>query len=555
MKIRKTNLLKINCLIIVLFYSILFSQPSKALSVKECLRFPIAPRTLNAAASEYASSGKFGLDENGILVFDYGTAYDGLGKFRNPYFISNYANALYRDYLNTKCQDDELKNQFLMQADYLMRSAIYENDMALWQYPFKNDAFNLPPGWISGIGQARIASVLVRAFGMTGDEKYKKVAYDGMEVYKHGLINGGVVSRDKDVTWIEETPSHDGTSYKILNGHITALSGILDFAGLTNDSQWEDLYQRGIAAVRRDLPLFDAGFTSYYSLGQSGIDRLVAPRGDYNALHVDQLLWLYEHTEDSFFLEWASIFQAYELNGFTYTAKGSVDPVNHGPSQAASLYGNKYWSHAQFPTWIQVDLPEKSTVEGIWIDGNGEKASPRDFSVQAMIDGQWKELSNIKNNQSKRVVLHWSNPVSTQSLRLNIENDNGNKNVALQSVAPLISKKRYAAITNACNYKIRGDFHYNVNAVLDGDDRTSMTIYCPGWIIVPNMKNKNNLLISALGPEDAVIEIYYSMMIGDWKPLGKYRLDDLKKIRLPKNRFIEIKFGNELTEIKSISLS
>lgn len=553
MRLRKINLLKFQLAIIVLFSGVLSAPSSSAFTTQECLRYPVAPRTLNAPASEYAASGKFGLDENGILIFDYGTAYGGLGKFRNPYFISNYANALYRDYLDTNCQDNDLKDKFLKQADYLMGSAIYENGMALWQYPFKNDAFNLPPGWISGIGQARIASVLVRAYGITGDVKYKTVAYDGMEVYKHGLIDGGVVTRDKDVTWIEETPSHDGTSYKILNGHITALSGILDFSSLTNDSQWEELFRRGVAAVRRDLPLFDAGFTSYYSLGQSGANRIVAPRGDYNALHVEQLLWLYDHTKDSFFLEWASLFQAYELNGFKYTAKGSVDPVNHGPTQAAGLYGNKYWSHAQFPTWLQVDLPVKSMVGGIWIDGNGEKASPKDFSVQANIDGQWKELSSIQDNENKRVVLHWSTPVLATSFRVNIESDNGNRNVALQSVAPILIEKQYAAITNSCNYKIRDDFHYNINAAVDGDDRSSMRVYCPGWVIIPNKQGKTDLSISALSQKDARIEVDYSDTIGNWKPLGKYSIADL--IKLPENQFVRIKFGSELREIREISLS
>lgn len=39
-----------------------------------CAKDPIAPRTINTSASQYASSGKFGLDEGGILVFDWGLA-------------------------------------------------------------------------------------------------------------------------------------------------------------------------------------------------------------------------------------------------------------------------------------------------------------------------------------------------------------------------------------------------------------------------------------------------------------------------------------------------
>jgi len=188
---------------------------------KICAKYPAAPRTIHASAAEYASSGKFSLDDEQILVFDYKTAYDGLGKFRNPYFISNYANALYRDYLNSNCEDEDLKARLLKQANYLVQSAVYKNGMALWKYPFPNTHFDLPPGWISGIGQARIASILWRVYGLTGDKKYKKTAYAGMEVYKHTLKDGGVITRDGAVTWIEEYPSHDGRSYRVLNGHIT----------------------------------------------------------------------------------------------------------------------------------------------------------------------------------------------------------------------------------------------------------------------------------------------------------------------------------------------
>src|SRR5690606_12701811 len=134
------------------------------------------------------------------------------------------------------------------------------------------------------------------------------------------------------------------------------------------------------------------------------------------------------------FLEWAVRFQAYEVNGYTYTAKGSVNPIKHGPSEAAAFYGHRYWSHAEFPTWIEVDLPKIHSVKGLWIDGNGLKATPRDFSVDAFINGQWKTMAEVQENADTRQILYWQEPVETQKLRLNIYRDNGNKNTALQAV-------------------------------------------------------------------------------------------------------------------------
>ncbi len=519
-----------------------------------CAPYPIAPRTVGASAAEYASSGKFSLDAEGILVFDYGPAYENLGKFRNPYFISNYANALYRDFLDSDCRTQSFKKAFLKQADYLMESAAHESGMAVWRHPFRNDLFDLPAGWISGIGQARIASVLFRAYGLTGDKAYRKLAFEGMEVYRRPLEQGGVVTNHDEATWIEEYPDPGGRSYRILNGHVTALLGILDFGALTKDPQWDELVRRAIVAVKRNLPLFDAGFTSYYSLNQPGSDRIIAPRGDYNPLHVDQLLSLYDLTKDETFLQWASRFQAYEVNGFRYSAKGSVDPVRHGPDQANGQYGSRYWSHADFPTWIQVDLPKKELVKGFWIDGNGLKASPRDMSFDVHVEGKWVPASRIEGNSSKRRVLYWKTPFYTDRIRVNISKDNGNRNVAIQAAMPLLAAPEYATITNSCNYKIRTSFNYNVNAATDDDPNSYMNVYCPGWIIVPNVEKGNALSVSAEGKDGARIVVEYSSDMRNWKRTGSFSVRELTDIKLPASNFIRLSFGNDVERFESIVL-
>ncbi|NYT78470.1 hypothetical protein H0A71_15870 [Alcaligenaceae bacterium] len=520
----------------------------------ECAKYPIAPRTLHASAAEYATSDKFSLDAEQILVFDYGSAYGGLGKFRNPYFISNYANALYRDYLATDCKDERLKASFLRQADYLVDKAVLENDMALWKYPFRNDHFDLPPGWISGIGQARIASVLLRAYGLTNDNKYKEIAYKGMATYQHSLKEGGVVTKDDEATWIEETASHEGNSHKILNGHITAISGIIDFGALTSDPQWDDLVRRALLAVKRDLPLFDAGFTSYYSLGQPGSERVIAPRADYNSLHVEQLLWLYEQTRDSWFLQWASRLQAYEVNGFGYSAKGSVDPIHHGPNQAAGLYGIRYWSHAKFPTWFQVTLPKTLSVKGFWIDGNGQKATPRDFSIEAFINGKWKLLYEVTDNSEKRRMIYWDHSIDTDRIRLNISKDNGNRNTALQAAMPILTTPQYAAVTNSCNYKITNGSNYNVNAATDADPTTAMKVYCSGWVVLPNPDRKRILSILFDGDDNALMDIEYSLTADNWKPLGTFSAAEAQALYVPPSSFIKLGFNKEIRQIRQIKI-
>lgn len=71
---------------------------SSAEAYADILGDPFAPFS---SADEYAKA-PFGINDQGILYYDYKERYGGLGKYENPTFVANYANALYRDYLVKK---------------------------------------------------------------------------------------------------------------------------------------------------------------------------------------------------------------------------------------------------------------------------------------------------------------------------------------------------------------------------------------------------------------------------------------------------------------------
>jgi len=483
--------------------------PSAALAA--CPDIGIAPRTITAPATDYVASKGFSLDEDGVIVFDYGTRYGGeVGKFANPYFLTNYANALYRDYLDTQCTSDELLTQFMLQADHLMATADVDGKVARWTYPFPIEEYELDAGWISGIGQARIAGVLHRAAALTGKASYHEMAEAAMQVYVTPPQDGGVATIDGEVIWIEEYADPSGTSYKVLNGHITALGGILDYYEITGEQEWLEVFDRGVAAVRRDITSFDAGFLSYYSLYSPG-ERKYAPRGGYNALHVSQLLWLYDITGEGIFLEWASRFQAYEAPNILFTAKGSVDPAKHGPDGAEGRYGSAYWSHADFPTWIQADVPERA-YSGLAVHGNGDKAVPSDFSILARKGAGWTVVETVKGNTAKTFVASFEQPITTSAFRVFIESDNGNNNVALQAVLPAPTTSGFSAITNECNYRTAGK-NYNFDLAMDGDPSTAMRVYCDGWLILPTNGLRR---LSVDGPAGS-LDVSFSDDLTDWR--------------------------------------
>lgn len=285
----------------------------------------VAPMSLQGHSVDYARQGKFSLGADGVLLYDYADRYDGLGKWRNPFFISHYAHLLYGEWLKN-ARSAETKRKFLIQADYLLKSAIRRGDTLVWTYPFKNKKYDLAPGWISGIGQSRIAGVLARAHGMTGREEFRDAARLAMNVYLKPLTEGGVTTDVGDTTWIEEAPDPKGRSFKILNGHITGLSGILDYYQITGDQVWKTVFDRGVAAVRRDIAQFDLGHTSLYALGYVD-EPLKARRDTYHLLHIRQLLWLESVTGDPYFTEWASRFLSNLADPINRTDTARYAPV------------------------------------------------------------------------------------------------------------------------------------------------------------------------------------------------------------------------------------
>lgn len=415
----------------ILFLSVVVSS-----SHASCPAVKYPALTSKQSTDYMLSKGTFSLNKDGVVVFDYGNRYGGLGKWENPYFVSNFANSYYWEYFQSGCKDALFLEKFIIQAKHLLNSAEMIGEVALWRYPFDNDAYGLKKGWISGIGQSRIAGVLYRAAIVTGDERYKKTADSAMKVYLKALREGGVVTVEEGVTWIEEAPDPGGNSYKVLNGHITAVAGLVDIYEITKDQVWKDLYEQGIEAVRRDLPKFDAGITSRYSLGYYQRPHL-AERGGYNVGHIDQLLWLYEFTGDRYFYDWASRFQAYEdVSWLSFSAEGTDTPTKYSPKFLDASYKGA-WVRSKVPTWIGVELSKPTVISGFVIDATIPARSPRDFSISIQDGGEWKEVFRVQENAEPLMEIKFSQPVMARAVRVDITKLGSDGFVSIKAAMPV----------------------------------------------------------------------------------------------------------------------
>lgn len=501
-----------------------------AVSILAGLVFPVAANaqcpappafyTIGGAAG-YASSGDFSLDSDGILIRDYHSEYNNLGKFRNPLFISNYAHRLYRDWYDGGCKDAELKNKFLKQADYLLRSAEWRQGMAVWSYPFYNKFFDLPAGWISGITQSLVAGVMVRAWRMTGNASYDKLVSAALLPYRRSISEGGVISFGDSVRWIEEAPDTKGRSYRILNGHITAIRGLIDVNTLVPSSDLEVIIREAIDAVSRNISLFDAGFASFYSLEFPVGEIPKAAINDYNIQHVTQLLWLFEFSKRKIFLDYALKFQSYETHGISFDASKSIAPKTNGPSKAGALYYSYYWSTSTFPAWIEAKWPESRTLMGIGVDAVEAINTPKNFSVSVSDDGlQWHRIFATRDNSKKQFYVRFS-PRRASAVRLEVDQAQSNI-LALQAMMPVFSDRTASAISDSCNYRssiIDGRMRYNFDFATDADDTKNMSVYCPGWIIL-RVRENDSLLLAGTGKADARFQIEDSDDLQNWQSAG-----------------------------------
>ncbi len=506
-----------------------------------------APRTINDTAENYSKSPGFSLNEEGILQFDYGAHHGGLGKWANPFFDSNYALALYRDWLKSECKDDALKENFLHQAKWLASTAKVDGDIASWPLPFRDKNFDLDPGWISGIGQSRIAGVLLRAEAITDDPELHEIARKALHAYDVDIKDGGVVTVDDQVTWIEEMADPKGRSYKVLNGHITGLSGILDFYEITHEQKWKDLFDRGVAAVKRDIPKFDAGFSSYYSLLMPSQKRPIAPLGDYNPLHVSQLLWLYEKSNDPVFLDYAMRFQAYETNEDSFSASSSIDPVRHGPDSVRAKYGSSYWSVGKFPAWFDITAPQPELIRGLSFDVSEVEQAPAKFTVLAEVDGKMVQVAASPDVLSKNTDIIFDKPVLTGRVRIDMPVPGPKKMVALRMAMLLRQNTLRAPVANECNhtYDSRKKVNpNNIDSAFDGDDETAMTVICDGWIV--SEVGKDSLVsVRSSASEDKAIKFYGSDDLAAWTEIEN---EDARSAHIP---FKFVKFDID-TSMKGI---
>lgn len=160
--------------------------------------------------------------------------------------------------------------QFYDAADWFVRNQ--DSKTGGWSNPVKrklSEFAELKQGWYSSMGQGHAISLLARAYYYSnGDSKYLRAAINGMKPFRIPSRQGGVLAKFLGkYDWYEEYPTTPSSF--VLNGFIYSLLGLYDLKMIGTASAAREaaqLYDQGMASLKKMLLLFDTGSGSIYDL-------------------------------------------------------------------------------------------------------------------------------------------------------------------------------------------------------------------------------------------------------------------------------------------------
>ena len=169
--------------------------------------------------------------------------------------------------------------------------------------------FNHPDAPYSAMAQGEAASLLLRAFVQTGEEKYKIAAQLAVDYMLKSLEDGGVSDYSNGGICLLEYTNQP----PVMNGWIFALFGLYDAVLCTGEQRYIESFARSVETLKERLPLYDNGYWTKYDDKK----RIASPF--YHNLHIAQMKALYLITEDEIFDQYSYKWEKYQKNPINKT--------------------------------------------------------------------------------------------------------------------------------------------------------------------------------------------------------------------------------------------
>ncbi|PCI59732.1 MAG: hypothetical protein COB35_10615 [Gammaproteobacteria bacterium] len=348
-------------------------------------------------------------------------------KVHYPVTVSKYAHDLYASYRATG--DITVLDRFYINALWLRDNCIYTNyGFCSWRTEPEYAPYYTGTDWSSAMAQGQAISVMISAYALTKDLSYLKVAQDAISAFLYPAEVKGVKSSWGNDVWYEEYTSNNPAH--VLNGFIFSMAGLYDAVDLLADESAKFAFDQGIIALKNKLDFYDVDFTSLYDVNDEQLrfaNAKAKSLDGYHELHILQLAWLYQVTQEPKFLTMFTKFLANDVATFrtrkmksglsnrieSINTSYSVRPGTNGPTWLYDriwTYGN-YWSTNKNGTEIIFELNQINDSEGvkcIMMSSIDTKFFPKYFDVFSYSDGQWQlEIEREVVEQLKYTEYTW----------------------------------------------------------------------------------------------------------------------------------------------------
>lgn len=243
----------------------------------------------------YQNNPKIVVDEEGIPWVNYGfIEAKYVGEQRNPVTISH---KIFENYLDFKKTGNETAKKYVINnADWIVSNSKIKGNYSMLYYNFSWPTYEMPNPWRSGMAQGLAIRALSNAHEISNDSRYLDASDLLLNSFYVEIKNGGVTYKSlSNGWWYEEYAHENGKESRVLNGMMHALLGIYEYYQYTNDTKAKFLFEKGVDALKKDLPSYDIEGRSYYdALSKKANEK-------YHNAHVNLTKTLYEITNDEVF--------------------------------------------------------------------------------------------------------------------------------------------------------------------------------------------------------------------------------------------------------------
>jgi heparosan-N-sulfate-glucuronate 5-epimerase len=172
-------------------------------------------------------------------------------------------------------------------AQELVERQVLEGPQAggfLHRQPLRH-TFALDPPWISAMAQGEVASLLVRVFLQTREERYADAARRALLPLSVDTVTGGVRASLDGRSFPEEYPTRPPSF--VLNGGIFAMWGLHDVGVGLDDAAARIAFDQAVDTLAEQIARWDLGYWSRYDLFPHPVVNVAS--SFYHDLHINQL--------------------------------------------------------------------------------------------------------------------------------------------------------------------------------------------------------------------------------------------------------------------------